>query len=73
MKVFLAITALVTVANAAVAPIIIIPSSQLARGLADSAIVQSERQGNSFAYSIAEARGIEPVSSVSVTPKKYGN
>lgn len=65
MKVFLAVSALVAVASAAVAPIIIIPSAHLAHGPPDSAIVQTERRGNGFTYSIAGARGIEPVGTVS--------
>lgn len=63
MHIFLAASALIAVASAAsIAPIIIIPSSNVARGPPDSAIVQSERLGNGFAYSIAEAQGIESVS-----------
>lgn len=66
MKAFLAVSALITVASAGIAPIIIIPSSKVARGPVDSAIVQSERLGNGFAYSVVEGQGIESVAAVSL-------
>lgn len=54
-----------SVAYAGISPIIIIPSSNVVRGPLDSAIVQSERLGDGFSYSIAEGQGIERVSAVS--------
>lgn len=67
MKIFVVIAALATIANAGLAPIVIIPSAAttLLRSPAlDSAVVQSERLGGNFAYAIAEGQQFQSVAPI---------
>lgn len=66
MKLFVVISALVTMASAGLAPIVILPSTSalLRSPQLDSAIVQSERLGGNFAYAIAEGQSFQSVSPI---------
>lgn len=67
MKFFVVIAALASIASAG--PIVIIPSAPttLLRSPLDSAIVQSERLGGNFAYTIAEGPQFQSIAPISVS------